>query len=266
MDRNEQYEFYKEYICSEKLDALINFKENIGYTERAFDAVGGQLKIPIPPQPGDLVNLHKLIRQRMCFTVLEFGVGYSTIVIADALKKNKADWKNNEQASKQEIRNRFMFRSFSVDASSEWIEHVKTHFPEGLLPHVTFHHSEVQIGLHNGQMCHFYKRLPDIVPDFIYLDGPSPKDVKGCINGLSFSCDERTVMSGDLLLMESTFLPGIFILVDGRTNNARFLQRNFTREYAVNQDKDADVTTFELKEERLGRFNVLGRDFFSDNR
>ncbi|SFU46033.1 hypothetical protein SAMN05216339_102362 [Nitrosomonas eutropha] len=30
------------------------------------------------------------------------------------------------------------------------------------------------------------------------FDGPSPKDVQGSINGLSFNCDERTVMSGDL--------------------------------------------------------------------
>ena len=31
-------------------------------------------------------------------------------------------------------------------------------------------------------------------------------------------------MAADLLLMESILLPGTFILVDGRTNNARFLE------------------------------------------
>ena len=64
-------------------------------------------------------------------------------------------------------------------------------------------------------------------------------------------------MSADLLLMESTFLPGTFILVDGRTNNARFLGNNFKRNYEVNWDKDQDVTTFELNEERLGKYNVF---------
>ena len=120
----------------------------------------------------------------------------------------------------------------------------------------------MEIGTYQGQLCHYFTSLPDVVADFIYLDGPGPKDVKGTIRGLSFQCDERTVMSADLLLMESTFLPGTFILVDGRTNNARFLQRNFRRTYDVRWDKEGDVTSFELKEERLGKYNVLGSDYF----
>ena len=129
-----------------------------------------------------------------------------------------------------------------------------------------FQQSDVEIGTFNGQLCHYYKNLPDIIAEFIYLDGPSAKDVKGNINGLSFNCEERTVMSGDLLLMESTFLPGTFIIVDGRINNARFLERNFSRNYDVNYDKGSDITTFELLEERLGKYNLLGSDFFIDTK
>ena len=81
-------------------------------------------------------------------------------------------------------------------------------------------HSPVQIGTFKGQLCHFYERLPNVVPDFIYLDGPDPSDVVGAVNGLDFSHRERTVISGDLLLMEPTFVPGLIVLVDGRTNNA----------------------------------------------
>jgi len=260
MNRQDQYEKHKSYIESQGLDKFVDFLENIDYTEGVFDAVSGRLTIPFPPQPDDLVRLHKLIRERRCFTVLEFGLGYSTIVIADALKKNEQDWNNLPQ--RPSIRNRFMFELFSVDASQDWIETVKTRFPDHLIECVNFHYSEVKAGIFNGQLCHYYENLPDIVPDFIYLDGPSAKDVKGSIHGLSFKCEERTVMSGDLLLMESTFLPGIFIIVDGRTNNARFLERNFTRNYEVKWDKEGDVTTFELKEERLGKYNLLGSDFF----
>jgi len=64
------------------------------------------------------------------------------------------------------------------------------------------------------------------------------------------------------LLMESTFLPGTFIIVDGRTNNSRFLERNFKRNYEVEWDDEGDITTFELIEERLGKYNLLGSDFF----
>ena len=250
---------HEEYIRSEGLDRIVDFSANADYKESVFDQVDGSLKIPDPPQSADLVRLHKLIRQRKSFTVLEFGVGYSTLVIADALQKNRLEWA--ALPDKPPIRNRFMFQLFSVDASPEWIEKVKAGLPEHLRPSVHFHHAGVEIGTHNGRLCHFYETLPDIVPDFIYLDGPSPKDVKGSIRGLSFQCYERTVMGADLLLMEPTFLPGTFILVDGRTNNARFLEKNFQRDYRITWDKEGDVTTFELMEERLGKYNLLGTDF-----
>jgi hypothetical protein len=214
----------------------------------------------IPPHLDDLARIHKLIRDRKSFTVLEFGVGFSSIIIADALKRNKDDWEKIE--NKPAIRNRFMFKCFSVDSSEKWIEVAKSRIPESLSSFISFQFSKVKIGTFNGQLCHFYESLPDIIPDFIYLDGPDPATVEGTMNGLSFQCTERTVMSGDLLLMESTFLPGTFIIVDGRTNNARFLKNNFKREYKFVWDKAGDVSTFELLEERLGKYNLLGSDFF----
>ncbi len=98
----------------------MDFQEDAGYEEGVFDAVSGKLQIPFPPQADDLVRLHALIRKRKSFTVLEFGLGYSTLVIADALEKNQKDWESLR--SRPEIRNRFLFQLFSVDASKEWIE------------------------------------------------------------------------------------------------------------------------------------------------
>jgi len=261
MNREEQYEKNKHYIKFERLDSLINFLENEDFVEGVFDSVSGKMSIPFPPQPDDLVRLHKLIRSRKCFTILEFGLGYSTIIMADALHKNRQDWERLPQ--KPEIRNRFMFQLFSVDASQDWIESTKARFPSHLIDYVHFQYSEVEIDTFNGQLCHYYKAVPDVVPDFIYLDGPSGKDVKGEINGMSFQCEERTVISGDLLLMESTFLPSTCIIVDGRTNNARFLERHFTRDYDIQWDREGDITMFELQEERLGKYNLLGSDFFN---
>ncbi len=260
MDRKQQVETHRAYIEANGLDKLVSFEDNLDYEEGVFDTVSGRLDIPFPPEANDLVRLHKLVRTRKPFTILEFGLGYSTFVMADALAKNQQEW--DALSDKPEIRNRFMFQLFSLDASSEWIEHTRRRFPEHLRERVHFRQSDVKIGQFNGQLCHYYDQLPDVVADLIYLDGPSAKDVQGELNGLSFGCDERTVMSGDLLLMESTFLPGTFIMVDGRTNNARFLERNFSRDYAVTWNREADFTTFELKEERLGKYNLLGSDFF----
>jgi hypothetical protein len=250
----------KEYLIEEGLGKWIDLDANANFKEGALDAVSGKLTIPFPPVAEDLARIHKLIRQRKSFTILEFGSGISTIVMADALSNNKADFLAIDE--KPELRNRFMFQLFSVESDKKWIEHSKTHFPESLKEYVNFHFSEIQIGTFNERICHFYNTLPDVVPDFIYLDGPNPKDVKGTLNGLSFQCDERTVMAADLLRMESIFLPGTFILVDGRTNNARFLKANFQRNFTMQWDKEGDITTFELQEERLGKYNILGSDFY----
>ena len=250
----------KEYLIQEGLNQYINFDANADFKEGVFDAVSGKLNIPFPPVIEDLARLHRLIRKRKAFTVLEFGSGLSTIDMADALSKNKADILVLKE--KPELRNRFMFQIFSVESDKKWIEYSQSNFPNHLLEHVNFHYSEIKIDTFNGRICHFYDNLPDIVPDFIYLDGPNPKDVKGSVNGITFQCDERTVMAADILLMESILLPGTFILVDGRTNNARFLNNNLQRNFEMSWDKDGDVTSFELKEERLGKYNILGSDFF----
>lgn len=251
----------KKYVEEQGLGRLFDFSEGPPVVNSPYDAVSGQRTAPFPPDVQDLARIHKMIRDRHSFTVLEFGVGYSTLVIADALQKNEADWEALPQ--KPAIRNRFPFQVFSVDASETWIASAKTRIPKSLESRIHLHHSTVHIGMFQERMCHFYDHLPDIVADFIYIDGPAPKDVQGSINGMSFQCDERTVMSGDLLLMEPTLLPGTLILVDGRTNNARFLQRNFQRDWKMAFDRESDVTTFELVEDRLGPYNLIGSDFFS---
>jgi hypothetical protein len=249
------------YIRREGLDKLINFGEYQDVKIGVMEHVSGKLATPFRPEKHDLVRLHRLIRSRRSFTVLEFGTGYSTAVMADALQKNETDW--NRLQTKPDVRNRFMFQLFVVDASEKWMEVSRKRIPAHLADRVHFKFSEIEISTYNHQLCHYYKSLPDVVADFIYLDGPSAKDVKGEINGLSFrNCEERTVMSADLLLMESTFLPGTYITVDGRTNNARFLARNFQRKYDISWDTQADATNFELKEERLGMYNILGSDYF----
>jgi hypothetical protein len=238
------------YGRREGLDRLIALYQDPKSAD-PFHATSGKAKTAFAPQVPDLVRLHRLVRERMATTVLEFGVGFSTIVLADALAKNEAVF--NALPERPKLRNSKLFQLFSVDASRHWIAETRRRIPKPLSKRVTISYSPVGIGTHNGQLCHFYKKLPNVVADFIYLDGPSPKDVKGSVNGLDFSIDERTVMSGDLLLLESTMLPGTFIVVDGRVNNARFLQRNFIRNFIHGYSREDDITTFELDEPPLGR-------------
>lgn len=207
-----------------------------------------------PPDPRDLVRLHRLVRQRFAVTVLEFGVGYSTLALAHALALNAQDY--DGLAVPPRLRAPHPFRLFSVDANGEWLRRSAARLPTALARRVTFHHSDVHALMLEGQLCHLYDRLPDVVPDLIYLDGPDPADVRGAPHGLGFGTSGRTVMAADPLLFESTLLPGAAILCDGRTNNARFLARQFRRPFKVSHDPEGDVTLFELDEAPLGADNA----------
>ena len=209
----------------------------------------------------DISYIHKLVRERKPFTTLEFGVGFSTLTIAHALMLNKKEF--DALTKKPKVRNTKMFKHYVVDTNEFWLDNTKSKFPIELAPFVVFNYSQTYITmLGDLQVCSLYKNIPDVIAEFIYLDAPDPKDVAGSINGLTFQCPERTVISGDLLLMESTFLPGTFILVDGRTNNVRFLKNHFKRDYAFTWDQKFDRSTFELTEEKLGPHNILGSELY----
>jgi hypothetical protein len=211
----------------------------------------------------DLARLYKLVRERKPFQIIEFGSGFSTIIMASALKQN---W----EAYLDILADRQSFRQYeqpslvSIESSQKWQNNTRQKIEEtGLVDFSEIIFSTVTIGEYQGQICHFYNQLPDLVPDFVYIDGPDPATVQGNINGLSFQNPKRTVISGDILKYESTLLPGFFMIVDGRTNNARFLQRTLKRDYEIQYHSEADVTTFELKEPRLGVKNVFGHEAYT---
>jgi len=125
-------------------------------------------KLELPPQDFDLANLHRLIRRYRPNTVLEFGSGFSTIAIAHALMMNGGG------------------RLYSLEASQRWADNTLEKMPEELRAYVTLLVSTPRAILFNGQFSHVFDRIPNITPEFIYLDGPSPRDVVGEVHGLSF--------------------------------------------------------------------------------
>jgi hypothetical protein len=217
-------------------------------------------KPALPPQTADLERLHKLIVDNFCVTVLEFGCGYSTFVIADALRINRARWEALE--NKPEVRNSQMFKCRSVDTNTRWIQAVSS----GLNNDISgVQHSDCSAIMLDRQMCHCYTKTFNIVPDFIYIDGPDPKQITND-NGFWSNCPERTPMSADLLMMEPTLIPGTIVLIDGRTNNARFLKRNLKRLWSFEPNAEEDYTLMRLEEPRLGKINVIGRDIVNHAR
>ncbi|MEK9660348.1 MAG: hypothetical protein VW644_01185, partial [Alphaproteobacteria bacterium] len=92
----------------------------------------------LPPDPEDLARLHRLVRTRRAFTVLEFGVGYSTLVIADALARNEAEFGSAGPGVPAPAN---AFRLASVDTGAEWIALTERRMPEDLRARVAFTHS-----------------------------------------------------------------------------------------------------------------------------
>lgn len=214
--------------------------------------------IVIPPDAVDLARLHWLVMQRKVTTVLEIGVGFSTTVLADAISRNK---EQHHEFVSQHLRRGNAFEIHSVDAHSNFIDMTRDRMAEHLKPYVSFCQSNVKMSEFEGRICTYFDRLPNICPDLIYLDGPDQFAVKNDVRGISTAADDRLPMSADLLSIEHFLLPGTLIVVDGRAANARFLNRNFQRDWHYVHDKEGDVHLFELRETPLGRVNAKQIEF-----
>lgn len=228
----------KQYLLNEGLLELL-------------DQGGGEGRIL--PSYSDLARLHRVVRERKVFTVLEFGIGYSTLVMADALTKNHADW--DALRDKPALRNSTPFKLHAVDTETRWIDVVQRTLPKYLAPHVSIQQSGVTAGLFQDRSCHYYDQIPDVVPDLIYLDGPDPRAVKTTAGCGTWGNPGKVVMSADVLRMESWLLPGTCVVVDGRTANVRFLRAHLYRNWVASRSDTGDVTVLELQEPPLGQSN-----------
>jgi hypothetical protein len=187
----------------------------------------------VPIVPYDLYNIHSRIRKRRPRAVLEFGVGFSTLAILHALALNGVG------------------HLWTIDADEKWIENLRSKVPPELASRLTLRHSPVELGVHEGTLVHHYTRLPNIVPDFCYLDAPHPNDVTGEVRGLTYQPENsngRHMIAADILLYESTLNRGFFLLVDGRKWNVLFLRQHLKRNYRMRWNKNLNYATFVLQD------------------
>ena len=213
----------------------------------------------------DLLRLHYLITKRKVTTILEIGVGKSTVVFSDALRRNEELYGEYVRSN---LRRSNPFECHSVDTNKKWIDKVKKE--NSKLDNIEYHFAKCEIGAINHRICTFFNKLPNICPDLIYLDGPDQYSPKGNIRGISTQHPDRMPMSADLIAIEHFLVPGTLIVVDGRTANARFLKANFQRNWDYYHDPKFDQHFFELKESPLGSLNkkqiefCLGKDWLKN--
>ncbi len=186
----------------------------------------------------DLAYLHRAARRQKPRTILEFGVGLSTLVFAHALNAN-----NEEQPDREPS------KLHTLDSSEYWLENTRAKLPEPLQGLIELHHSDARLTTVNNELCHMFDSLPNVVPDLIYLDGPDPSTVLGEVHGLTHNVprgQQRWSIAADILLYEASLKIGATIVVDNRKMNTRFLRRNLKRKWRFHPNKAEGRFTFVL--------------------
>ena len=217
-------------------------------------------KILLSPNLKDLYFIYKLISLSKRITSLEFGCGFSSEIIASALLENKEKY----HKIIKNLRRPFPFQNHVLDASKKYIKITKKR--SSYLKNLIFYYSECKITKFNGRYTLQYKNLPQLSPDFIYLDGPSLYNVKK--NKLfNFNVQQQDLfpISSDILLIEYYLIPGTIILIDGRGANAQFLKDHFIRKWSYKYYSNFDMHLFCLKADALGPINKKQLNFFNNN-
>jgi len=240
----------------------LNKKELISYFKK--NRLIGMLKLKtseFTPDLNDLYRLHQFIILNKRTTVLEFGTGWSTLIIKHALSINEKKYKKRIL----ELRRGSPFELFVVENKKKYLNLAKKRNRKnfGNLKKTHFLFSNCQMTTFNGKFASEYKKLPKCNPDFIYLDGPNPFTVKKKVYDFNLKHKDLMPMSCDILKFEHFLIPGTIILIDGRTANANFLRKNFQRNWSYKHDRKHDQSIFILKDKSLGPVTDIQLSFYN---
>lgn len=218
------------------------------------------LETPYNPNLADLYRLHRFVIENKRTTIMEFGVGWSTLVLAHAMSLNKLQYSENMA----NLRRNNPFEVHSVDNEPSFVDIAEKRLPNNLKPFVTFTHSPIRMTTFQDRYATEYQQLPLVNPDFIYLDGPDQFNLTNDINGFSTAHKDMMPMACDILKFEHYLTPGTIIVVDGRAANARFLKVNMQRHWDYSYDAEVDQHIFLLNEDPLGKYNRNQLNFYHE--
>jgi hypothetical protein len=242
-------------IESEKYFQLSGLDKVLGVEGKCLNndkTVDPDYKIPYGVDISDLARIHWICLNRKTTQVLEFGSGYSTLVLAHAMSQLRSEhlsWVESNTRLKNP------FKVYSIEESAEFSEITNSRLGD-YKRFVDLSVRGVELVEVNWKFATLYKSLPNIFPDFIYLDGPSQYATTNSISGFSINEEFRMPMAADLLRIEYFLEPGAVILVDGRTSNATMLKNNFQRNWKHMHDRLGDFHIFELQDPFLGELNL----------
>jgi hypothetical protein len=217
-------------------------------------------KLTHPPRLRHLYMIYQTIILNKRTTVLEFGTGISTLVMARALLENKKKFGPKKPFERCE----FPFQLLTVDNQKKFIKISKSRISKTLKKdnNVKFFYSDVRVTMYGGNFATEYEKLPQVNPDFIYLDGPSQWKITKTLNNFTTSQADMMPMSCDIAKFENFLTPGTIIVSDGRTANCMFLKNNFKRNWLFKIDRESDHCYFYLQDDYLGLHNKKQLEFY----
>ena len=217
------------------------------------------------PDLEDCENLYNTVIKSRRLCILEFGSGWSTLVLAKALYDLKKKYFNTVK----KLRKQDIFCLYFVETSEKWRKNTIARIPNFIKKEIKIVSivSKVVMSKYKGRICTEFKKLPNCNPDFIYIDGPHIKDIKGSISNINFAKNnDFTPMISDLLMIENIFIPGTMIYLDGRLNNFLFLKNNFQRNWVSKYFKNKDISIFKLNDFSLGIHNNKILKFYKNGK
>jgi hypothetical protein len=220
-------------------------EEGVSISDNVASAFGPEIR--------DLASLWVLTQTVKPIVTLELGSGYSTKILARSAARirelNAGITFNLDRSGDQP------FHVWSVDESWKWSRVAKDRLSGQERADATFSRSAVKVCEVGPALSTQYVRLPNVKPDFIYIDGPSQYATARKISGLSLNKSWRMPLSSDLLRLEWLLEPGAVVCVDGRVQNVQFLRQNLQREWAVTPIPGLDQTVMTLVSPILGEQN-----------
>lgn len=218
----------------------------------------------------DLYNLHYLVTKNKRIKVIEFGSGFSTFVLSDALEINKIDFFLKTKLKKK--------INFFLDKDKKTLFKIDNYFTvESLENSKKFYNIQKKILSNNkiknvkismnkckkvsvNEISAFKYDKKDILnSDFIYIDGPGIHDLpnfnyKSSINPVHI----------DLLEIEFNLNPGTIVVVDGLPASVRFFQKKLLRKWKYFYLNNGSQTVMLLDEKSYGPLNTALLNYYEN--
>ena len=115
-----------------------------------------QVKKPYEPELDDLFLLHRYIILFKRMTVLEFGTGWSTLVMANAVRYNKIKYAQNIK----NLRLNNPGEIHTIDNEKKWLKNTKK-ISKKYSKNIKYHFSEAYMNSLNGKICTSFKKTSE---------------------------------------------------------------------------------------------------------